>query len=225
MSNVTKLQLRATALLDLAQAIEREHQAAYSAARTALEHARRCGELLIQAKAAVPHGAWLPWLQENTTVGARQCQKYMRLARGWPEIEAKSDPGSHLTLTGALTALASPEHDEIETSTELQVSLEAIGCRLAVPATDDWTLLGTGGGETEVGPAIIVEIAPAAGDGVWLTVMAWSEVVGFKKPVRHAFLDTVLKEWLHVWPGGLAWEVGQAAIPLHRILRGEGDAA
>jgi hypothetical protein len=96
-------------LPDLAQAIEREHQAAHQAARTALEHALECGRLLIQAKAAVPHGGWLEWLEANTSVSARQSQRYMRLATA--ALEGKYDATSHLTIKGALKALAVPRDE------------------------------------------------------------------------------------------------------------------
>ena len=99
--------MTALALPDLAQAIDREHQAAHQAARTALEHALECGRLLIQAKAAVPHGEWLPWLEANTSVSARQSQRYMRLAHA--AIEGKYDATSHLTIDEALALLASPK--------------------------------------------------------------------------------------------------------------------
>ena len=35
---------------------------------------------LIEAKALLPHGDWIPWLEANTEVIPRQSQKYMRLA-------------------------------------------------------------------------------------------------------------------------------------------------
>jgi hypothetical protein len=93
----------------IATAINREHQAAIGAARSALQHARRAGELLIEAKAGVEHGAWLPWLSEHCpNIGVRQAQKYMRLAEGWPAIEANTNPDSHLTIDGAVRLLAEP---------------------------------------------------------------------------------------------------------------------
>ena len=93
----------------LAAEIEAAHQAAYGAARTALEHAAECGRLLLEAKAAVGHGGWLPWLEANTSVSARQSQKYMRLAANWSEIEGKCGRSSHLTLTAAVALLAEPK--------------------------------------------------------------------------------------------------------------------
>jgi Protein of unknown function (DUF3102) len=96
-------------LADLAARINAEHQAAFGHARQAVQHAAECGRLLIEAKAQVKHGEWLPWLEANTEVGPRQCQKYMRLAEGWAEIESKCEPNSHLTIDSAMKLLATPE--------------------------------------------------------------------------------------------------------------------
>jgi hypothetical protein len=52
-------------LADLAAQIEREHGFAVSAARNAVEHVVRCGRLLREAKAKLPHGQWLPWLEKH----------------------------------------------------------------------------------------------------------------------------------------------------------------
>jgi hypothetical protein len=100
-------------LSDLAQAIDREHQAAIGAARSAVEHAITCGQLLLQAKAEVGHGGWLPWLEANTTVSARQSQRYMRLSRA--AADGKCDATSFLTIEGALAAIAAPR-DEPESA-------------------------------------------------------------------------------------------------------------
>ena len=74
------------ALPDLAQAIDREHQVVIDAAQTALQHALRCGELLIQAKRGMAQGEWLGWLEANCTVRPRMAQAYMRLARELPKL-------------------------------------------------------------------------------------------------------------------------------------------
>ncbi len=100
---------RSKDLRKLAAKIDAEHSAAHGHARLALERAAECGQHLIEAKALVPHGKWLPWLEANTNVGARQSQKYMRLAEGWAEIEVKSELGSHLSLSRALELIAAPD--------------------------------------------------------------------------------------------------------------------
>ena len=79
--------------------IEHEHQAAIGSARSAIEHAVRCGQLLIEAKASIGHGGWLPWVKANLTFGDRQAQKYMRLADHSDQIRTES---SHLSINEAL---------------------------------------------------------------------------------------------------------------------------
>jgi hypothetical protein len=51
----------------------------------------------------------LPWLEANTSVSARQSQRYMRLATA--ALEGKCDATSFLTIEGALKALAAPKDD------------------------------------------------------------------------------------------------------------------
>ena len=69
-----------------------------------MQHAIECGRLLIEAKAALPHGAWLPWVEANLSFGARQCQKYMRLAEH-AEALPNTSPGSYLSINDALEVL------------------------------------------------------------------------------------------------------------------------
>lgn len=80
------------ALPDLAAGNNAAHDAAVRSATSAIEAAVQCERLLIEAKGKVPHGEWLPWIEANTRVGARQSQKYMRLAR---RAGAKCDLDSH----------------------------------------------------------------------------------------------------------------------------------
>jgi len=98
----------------LAEAINREHDAAQAAARTAIEHAIEAGRLLIEAKDGSGHGEWLPWLEANTRVSVRQAQRYMRVARA--AIEGKYDGASHLSIEGALSALAPPKAETSDRS-------------------------------------------------------------------------------------------------------------
>ena len=46
-----------------------------------LEHYRRAGELLIEAKEQVPHGSWSRWLNKNFELSQPTALRYMRLAR------------------------------------------------------------------------------------------------------------------------------------------------
>jgi hypothetical protein len=88
--------------------INAAHDAAHGAARTAIEHAVECGRLLLEAKAGVAHGAWLPWVAANLNFGVRQVQKYLRIAKHAEELP-NATSNSHLTIYGALTALSSSQ--------------------------------------------------------------------------------------------------------------------
>jgi hypothetical protein len=70
-----------------------------------VEHAIRAGELLLEAKAQLSHGEWLPWLTANFESGVRSAQGYMRLAKNGLEIRKS---GAHLGVAGALRVLSAP---------------------------------------------------------------------------------------------------------------------
>jgi hypothetical protein len=53
----------------LASEIRKAHDEATAAQRKTLAHAMEAGQRLIEAKALVGHGGWLPWL-ETTGVSA-----------------------------------------------------------------------------------------------------------------------------------------------------------
>ena len=65
------------------------------------------GQRLIEAKAMLPHGAWLPWLEEQVDFTDRTARKFMLLAREWTNRKALSDLGA----TKALTLLALPPEE------------------------------------------------------------------------------------------------------------------
>ena len=100
---------RPTDLATLANEINDLHDRATEAARTAVEHDRECGELLIQAKDQIGHGGFLPWLEADCRVKPRQAQKYMKLAREWPAIEAKCASNAHLPIDEVLRLMDSGE--------------------------------------------------------------------------------------------------------------------
>lgn len=68
----------------LAVEINGFHDAAIGSVRTALVSAQACGEKLIEAKALLPHGAWLPWLEANTRLSRKTAAQWMRLAKATP---------------------------------------------------------------------------------------------------------------------------------------------
>lgn len=95
------------ALTNLAASIRREHEAAQECASKAVEHAKRAGELLIEAKAAVGHGEWLSWLAANVQLSGRTCQAYMRVARELPKLEGeKAQRVADMSLRDAMRSLS-----------------------------------------------------------------------------------------------------------------------
>lgn len=65
------------------------------------------GQRLIEAKAMLSHGEWLPWLTERVEFSERQAQRFMRLAQEWADPQALVALGS----TKALTLLALPPEE------------------------------------------------------------------------------------------------------------------
>lgn len=91
-------------LSDIATDINSTHDAAVSHASQAIHLARRCGQLLLEAKSQLGHGSWLPWLTENCRVSARQASNYMRVALNWDALPHNED----LTIKGAVAHLVKP---------------------------------------------------------------------------------------------------------------------
>jgi hypothetical protein len=84
---MTKLPRRwSSRLTELARQAEGEHQLACSTAWQSIEHVIRCGEVLAEAKAEIPHGQWLAYIADNLSFGPRQAQKYIRLAAHRDEL-------------------------------------------------------------------------------------------------------------------------------------------
>ena len=65
------------------------------------------GQRLIEAKAMLPHGEWLPWLTEQVEFSERTARNFMRLAREWTIRQALADLGA----AKALTLLALPPEE------------------------------------------------------------------------------------------------------------------
>jgi hypothetical protein len=86
-------------LPELAAQIKAEHKACAEALQTALQHAVAAGKMLIEAKAQLPHGQWLPWLRDQCSLSERKAQRYMRIA---PHV-CKSDTLSDLTRPDPIT--------------------------------------------------------------------------------------------------------------------------
>ena len=81
-------------LVDLAARIRTHHEATVAALSSAVMSAMAAGDLLIEAKAALPHGQWLPWLADNCPhLSERSAQLYIKLAKHRPVIpDLELDP-------------------------------------------------------------------------------------------------------------------------------------
>ena len=96
--------LRPDAVGDLVAEIHKEFHAAFHDASSAVQHAYRCGHLLIEAKKHHAHGTWLAWLAAHCPmISERTAQSWMRVAR-------KYDPQSvaDLPLRALLKLVAGP---------------------------------------------------------------------------------------------------------------------
>jgi len=94
------------AVANLAARINEAHAHAIEHAEKAIDEARRAGELLIEAKAQLGHGGWLPWLAANCKFGERQAQRYIQLASNWTSLASNPTRVSDLSLRGALAQLS-----------------------------------------------------------------------------------------------------------------------
>jgi hypothetical protein len=94
---------------ELAAELAAEHQRCEAAYRRALEHALRCGDLLIEAKAQLPRGEWGDWLANNFPASDRTARGYMQLARNRHQIERR--PVADSGIRAALKELAAPRKE------------------------------------------------------------------------------------------------------------------
>ena len=75
------------------------------------------GQRLIEAKAMLPHGEWLPWLTEQVEFSERTARNFMRLAREWTNRQALADLGAAKALT--LLALPPDEREQFMAETHI----------------------------------------------------------------------------------------------------------
>ena len=93
----------------LAADINQAHAEAQAYASKAVERALVAGDLLIQAKARVAHGQWLPWLKTHChAISTRTIQDYMRVAR---ELPPEKRSAAHLPSVREALRLVAGEPD------------------------------------------------------------------------------------------------------------------
>jgi hypothetical protein len=94
-------------LPELADAIRQEHRVSKECFYRSMEHALRCGDLLLEAHARVPYGEWQRWVVDNLPMSIRCEQNYRKLA----EHQRESANVAHLGVAEALDVLARKRKD------------------------------------------------------------------------------------------------------------------
>ncbi|MDP9439270.1 MAG: hypothetical protein M3P49_11070 [Actinomycetota bacterium] len=90
--------------------INDEHRASESAGRVSVEHAIRCGEMLLEEKARAGHGRWLLWVADNFRDSVDKAQRHMRLANHKEMIVDPNTAGlRYSSVDAAIAALSSPK--------------------------------------------------------------------------------------------------------------------
>ncbi|WP_286764261.1 MULTISPECIES: DUF3102 domain-containing protein [Rhodopirellula] len=72
---------------ELAKLANELHSEIETHLRTSLLKAKRCGEVLIEAKSKVEHGEWMNWIAENFDASHQTACAYMRIAKYWCRLE------------------------------------------------------------------------------------------------------------------------------------------
>jgi len=118
-------------------AIRREHEAASTAARSALDHALECGRLLAQARECIAHGGWESFVRDRCGIAPRTARLYLRLDANRGRL-ANRQHVAGLTVRQAAMELAEPRVKAELPAETAEAAGDAGGgdeLRLAVP---DW---------------------------------------------------------------------------------------
>jgi hypothetical protein len=81
----------------LAGEICEAHSSCLWHATTSAQQAIEAGNRLIEAKALVKHGEWMPWLTANCRISDRTASRYMRIARSGMKSDVVADLGIRAT--------------------------------------------------------------------------------------------------------------------------------
>jgi len=95
--------------------INQEHELFQRSMQTGLEHAIRCGELLVEAKGWTDWGDWYKWIEDNCSFSRRHADNYMKLATNRKRV---SDLQPDTSLREALKLLSTPKEKRIQVQPE-----------------------------------------------------------------------------------------------------------
>jgi len=99
-----------TTLTTLADAIKAKHQECLDASSLADTLWLERSALLRQAKALVPHGQWIPWVEEHCGFGRSQASRYLRISNGAHREHHLKDNREQMSKHRAKTSSASYEN-------------------------------------------------------------------------------------------------------------------
>jgi len=105
---------------EITREINTEHRQVETHKRNTIQHAIRCGELLLEMKRRVGHGNWLAWVGEHFEASERTARNYMEIAKS----AAVADLSDDTTMRSALRTLASRSQAE-ETKGEQAATMPA----------------------------------------------------------------------------------------------------
>jgi hypothetical protein len=114
----------------LADEIRCAHADVQEAAKTAADRAIDAGNALIEARALVAHGEWLPFL-EQAGVKERRARQYMQLARSGLKSATVADLGGIRAALEWLAMLPSPP--AAGSNTHLVISLDGFSREMGEP--------------------------------------------------------------------------------------------
>lgn len=105
--------------------INLEYRLSQSKASEAVQHAINCGLMLLQVKASLKHGEWLPWLKAQRETGQidfsdETAKRYMRVASNRSRVTDLAPT----SIRAALELLTEDKSDEAQSALDLETAKE-----------------------------------------------------------------------------------------------------
>jgi hypothetical protein len=123
----------------LATSITKAHLQVQVAVSQALTHAREAGRLLVEARAHIPHGGWIRFVEQDCQLSRSTAAGYVRVHERWGEIEPNVQRVAHLPLRQALALLAEPK--SVESAADFQDIDVAAGAAMRAETEDGLALI------------------------------------------------------------------------------------
>lgn len=183
----------------ITERIAEAHQAAQASMRDAVAHAIRAGELLIEAKASMPHGAFSEFCK-TLPFSDRTARGYMRLARLDDENRQRV---ADMSLRTALQSIAHPKETQEMPADAREFFAEGLAetMQYGIPFMPGHEATAL---DLDLDEIVCVEPSTSA-DFYYVTCISLRGARGLSRPVRRDFIGLVLKR-LGV-PLGQLWSV------------------